>query len=59
MHDIQYMRSSVGLTSSLATYFVNDSLNSNAGLSGCMESIAEKVLNLTSSLKYDIHFDKR
>ncbi|KAG9226590.1 hypothetical protein CCMSSC00406_0006185 [Pleurotus cornucopiae] len=44
MHDIQYMRSSVGLTSSLATYFVNDSLNSNAGLSGCMESIAEKVI---------------
>jgi len=43
MHDMETMRSAQGLTSSLVTYFVNDSLNRNAGLTACMEAIAEKV----------------
>ncbi|KAJ7047187.1 hypothetical protein C8F04DRAFT_987659 [Mycena alexandri] len=44
MHDIESMRSAAGLTSSLVSYFVNDSLNKHPGLSACMESIAEKVI---------------
>lgn len=43
MHDIESMRSAAGLTSSLVTFFINDSLNNHYGLSVCMESIAEKV----------------
>ncbi|KAG7448129.1 uncharacterized protein BT62DRAFT_930208 [Guyanagaster necrorhizus] len=44
MHDMETMRSAAGLPSSLATYFVNDSLNRHLGLSSCMDSIAEKVI---------------
>lgn len=44
MHDMEQMRSSAGLTSSLVSYFVNDSLNRHPGLIACMESIAEKVI---------------
>ncbi|CAK5277296.1 unnamed protein product [Mycena citricolor] len=44
MHDVESMRSAAGLPSSLVSYFVNDSLNSDPGLSVCMESIAEKVI---------------
>ncbi|KAH7923479.1 hypothetical protein BV22DRAFT_1036261 [Leucogyrophana mollusca] len=44
MHDMESMRSAMGLPSSLATYFTNSSLNRLAGLSACMESIAEKVI---------------
>ncbi|KAJ7940268.1 hypothetical protein B0H13DRAFT_2299305 [Mycena leptocephala] len=44
MHDMESMRSAAGLTSSLVSYFVNDSLNKHPGLSACMESIAEKVI---------------
>ncbi|KAK0463795.1 uncharacterized protein EV420DRAFT_1520089 [Desarmillaria tabescens] len=44
MHDMETMRSAAGLTSSLVTYFVNDSLNRHVGLSSCMDSIAEKVI---------------
>jgi hypothetical protein len=43
MHDIESMRSAAGLPSSLVTYFTNVGLNAHAGLSACMESIAEKV----------------
>lgn len=43
MHDIEVMRSATGLTSSLASYFVNGGINSRPGLSACMEAIAEKV----------------
>lgn len=43
MHDIEIMRASEGLPSSLVTYFINDSLNGNAILSACMEGIAEQV----------------
>jgi phosphatidylinositol 4-kinase A len=45
MHDIEQMRSAAGLTSSLAFYFINDSLNRHVGFSACMEAIAEKVGN--------------
>ncbi|KAJ7172099.1 hypothetical protein C8R46DRAFT_1258016 [Mycena filopes] len=44
MHDIESMRSAAGLTSSLVSYFVNDTLNKHPGLNVCMESIAEKVI---------------
>ncbi|KAF9067556.1 hypothetical protein BDP27DRAFT_1328569 [Rhodocollybia butyracea] len=44
MHDTESMRSAAGLTSSLVSYFVNESLNRHAALSACMESIAEKVI---------------
>ncbi|KAF8913519.1 hypothetical protein CPB85DRAFT_1299266 [Mucidula mucida] len=44
MHDMEIMRSAAGLTSSLVSYFVNDSLNRHQGLSACMDAIAEKVI---------------
>ncbi|KAF8579311.1 atypical/PIKK/PI4K protein kinase [Ramaria rubella] len=44
MHDIESMRSVAGLTSSLVTYFVNNSLNKHNAMSACMDSIAEKVM---------------
>ena len=43
MHDMESMRSAAGLPSSLVSYFTNDSINKHAGLSACMESVAEKV----------------
>jgi phosphatidylinositol 4-kinase A len=43
MHDMENMRSTAGLPSSLISYFGNDGLNKNDSLSTCMESIAEKV----------------
>lgn len=43
MHDMESMRSAVGLTSPLVSYFTNDSINKHPGLSTCMESVAEKV----------------
>jgi phosphatidylinositol 4-kinase len=43
MHDMETMRSAIGLTSSLASYFVNDGLNGHSDLSVCMDSVAEKV----------------
>jgi phosphatidylinositol 4-kinase len=46
LHEMESMRSSTGRPSSLVTYFLNESLNQNAGLSTCMESIAEKVILL-------------
>ncbi len=49
MHDMETMRSAAGLTSSLVTYFVNDSLNRHLGLSSCMDAIAEKVFNTLPS----------
>ncbi|EGO21128.1 hypothetical protein SERLADRAFT_452259 [Serpula lacrymans var. lacrymans S7.9] len=44
MHDVESMRSALGLPSSLVTYFTNSNLNMHASLSACMESIAEKVI---------------
>ncbi|KAJ6591860.1 1,3-beta-glucan synthase component-domain-containing protein [Mycena vulgaris] len=44
MHDMESMCSAAGLTSSLVSYFINDSLNKHPGLSAGMESIAEKVI---------------
>lgn len=43
MHDMESMRSAAGLTSSLVSYFINESLNRHPALSACMDSIAEKV----------------
>ncbi|KAJ3814722.1 hypothetical protein F5876DRAFT_72711 [Lentinula aff. lateritia] len=44
MHDTESMRSAAGLTSSLISYFINESLNRHPALSACMDSIAEKVI---------------
>ncbi|OCH92135.1 atypical/PIKK/PI4K protein kinase [Obba rivulosa] len=44
MHDIESMRSALGLPASLVDYFVNNGLNKNTGLLTCMEAIAEKVI---------------
>ncbi|KAF8637362.1 hypothetical protein AX17_002861 [Amanita inopinata Kibby_2008] len=44
MHDMETMRSAAGLTSSLVSYFINDSLNKHVDLSVCMDSVAEKVM---------------
>lgn len=43
IHDLEIMRSSAGMTSSLPSYFVNDGLNKHPDLSSCMDSVAEKV----------------
>ncbi|EMD38197.1 hypothetical protein CERSUDRAFT_113350 [Gelatoporia subvermispora B] len=44
MHDIEAMRSALGLPASLVNYFANNGLNNNTGLFNCMEAIAEKVI---------------
>ncbi|TDL24976.1 atypical/PIKK/PI4K protein kinase [Rickenella mellea] len=44
MYDLEMMRSSVGLPSSLPYYFVNESVNGHTALSSCMDSLAEKVI---------------
>lgn len=43
MHDLELLRSTAGFSSSLVTYFSNGSLNKHASVSGCMDSVAEKV----------------
>ena len=51
MHDIEGLRASEGLPSSLVTYFINDTFNKNPVLSACMEEIAEQVrLNVLDSI---------
>ena len=52
MHDLESFRSAQGLPSSLPSYFKNTGLNKNAPLRGCMESIAEKVIEIYFS---DVH----
>jgi len=49
MHDLESFRSAQGLTSSLPSYFTNTGLNKSASLRGCMESIAEKVIERSYS----------
>ncbi|TRM58568.1 hypothetical protein BD626DRAFT_550606 [Schizophyllum amplum] len=44
MHDMESMRSAIGLVSPLVSYFTNDSLNRHPELSACMDSVAEKVV---------------
>ncbi|KAF8743615.1 hypothetical protein AX14_001677 [Amanita brunnescens Koide BX004] len=44
IHDLEIMRSSAGMTSSLPSYFVNDGLNKHPDLSSCMDSVAEKIM---------------
>ncbi|KAF8350539.1 hypothetical protein F5887DRAFT_939764 [Amanita rubescens] len=44
IHDLEIIRSSAGMTSSLPSYFVNDGLNNHADLSSCMDSVAEKIM---------------
>ena len=43
MHDVESMRSTKGLPSSLPTYFANASLNTHESLSSCMDSVVDKV----------------
>ena len=43
MHDVEGMRATAGLPSSLAFYFTNSSINSRTELSACLESMADKV----------------
>ena len=43
MHDVEGMRASVGLPSSLVPYFTNYSINSHTELRTCMDAIADKV----------------
>ncbi|THH17523.1 hypothetical protein EW146_g3305 [Bondarzewia mesenterica] len=45
MHDIEIMRATGGLPSSLLYYFTNNSLNEHSELSACMYSMAEKIMN--------------
>ncbi|KAK2466763.1 hypothetical protein APHAL10511_001021 [Amanita phalloides] len=42
IHDLEIMRSSAGMTSSLPSYFVNEGLNKHNDLSNCMDLVAEK-----------------
>ena len=44
MHDLETLRSSVGLPVSLAYYFVNESVNKHATVSACMAAVVEKVI---------------
>ncbi|KAF8529176.1 hypothetical protein BU17DRAFT_73353 [Hysterangium stoloniferum] len=44
MHDLETTRFSAGIFSSLAAYFMNNSLNKHTAMSACMDSIAEKVM---------------
>ncbi|KAI0273304.1 atypical/PIKK/PI4K protein kinase [Gloeopeniophorella convolvens] len=44
MHDVETMRAAAGLPSSLASYFMNNSVNSRTELSACMDSMADKVM---------------
>ncbi|KIJ56890.1 hypothetical protein M422DRAFT_238481 [Sphaerobolus stellatus SS14] len=44
MHDLEMLRATAGLSSSLVTYFVNASLNKHPAVSACMDSVAEKVM---------------
>ncbi|KAI0086351.1 atypical/PIKK/PI4K protein kinase [Irpex rosettiformis] len=44
MHDIERFRSGAGLPASLATYFVNNSLNKSVNVVQCMDAVAEKVI---------------
>jgi hypothetical protein len=43
MHDVEGMRATAGLPSSLVLYFTNSSINSRTALSACMEAMADKV----------------
>jgi phosphatidylinositol 4-kinase len=43
MHDIEGMRASVGLPSSLVPYFTNNSINSHTELRTCMDAMADNV----------------
>ena len=50
IHDLESFRSAQGLPSSLPSYFTNSDLNKNAPLRGCMESIADKVIEISCSI---------
>jgi phosphatidylinositol 4-kinase A len=43
LHDLEGMRATAGLPSSLVPYFTNNSINSRTDLSACLEAMAEKV----------------
>lgn len=44
MHNIESMRSAAGRPCSLVSWFINDGLNNQQSLNGCMEAVAEKVI---------------
>jgi phosphatidylinositol 4-kinase len=44
IHDLEVMRSTEGLPSSLVSHFVNEGLNKPGELATCMDSIAEEVI---------------
>ncbi|KAI0275884.1 atypical/PIKK/PI4K protein kinase [Russula aff. rugulosa BPL654] len=44
MHDLEGMRATAGLPSSLVPYFTNNSINSRTDLSACLDSMAEKTI---------------
>ncbi|KAH8117021.1 hypothetical protein DFH11DRAFT_1687803 [Phellopilus nigrolimitatus] len=46
MYDLEAMRSSIGLPSSLPSYFVNESVNKHSALSICMDSVVDKVIQV-------------
>ncbi|THH11990.1 hypothetical protein EW145_g299 [Phellinidium pouzarii] len=46
MYDLEAMRSSFGLPSSLPLYFVNESINRHVHLSACMNAVADKVIQV-------------
>ncbi|KAI5120463.1 hypothetical protein M0805_006483 [Coniferiporia weirii] len=46
MYDLEAMRSSVGMTSSLPSYFVNESVNKHTALSTCMDAVVDKVIQV-------------
>ena len=43
MHDLEGMRATAGLPSSLVPYFTNSSINSRTELNACLEPMADKV----------------
>lgn len=56
MHDLEGMRATAGLPSSLVPYFTNNSINSRTDLSACLDSMAEKVGKKRVLLKLVITF---
>ena len=50
MHDVEGLRAASGLPSSLVLYFTNSSINSRTELSACMESMADKVREVKTSI---------
>jgi len=52
-HDLESFRSAQDLPSSLPSYFTNTGLSENTPLRGCIESVAEKVIEISSDMRGD------